>query len=407
VSLNPPRDNSRDLALIVSAAEQLLASTWQRSVRLSDPTALTDPDRRNVVIRCRVESDHGPASVVIKQVVAADFDPDDSKSWDVRRFFNDWCGNAFLSSLGKGAVLSPRFYAGERLAGYFVLEDLGPHHSLVEPLLEGKSENAAAAVRAFGRVLGRLHVSTIGRAAAFARMKGALVTADADPATAMSACAEYASQLERVCPRLNVTLDAGFFAEWDSVAQALAEPGPFLAYIHGDPCPDNVFCTEDGMRLIDFEFGRYGHALLDAAYARMMFPTCWCAGSLPRSLVREMETDYRAELGTQCREAQDDRMFGVALAMASAFWALTTLARSLPGALDGDPQWGIATLRPRIVGRLEAFIQAADEFRTLPALGGTASRCLDQLAARWPETRPLPLYPAWSKDSPSSAHPAG
>ena len=61
----------------------------------------------------------------------------------------------------------------------------------------------------------------------------------------------------------------------------MENPGPFHAYIHGDPCPDNVFFIDGEMLLIDFEFGRFGHALRDALYGRMPFPTCWCCNRLP------------------------------------------------------------------------------------------------------------------------------
>ena len=63
------------------------------------------------------------------------------------------------------------------------------------------------------------------------------------------------------------------------------------ALVHGDPCPDNVLFAADGRAvLIDFEFARPSHALFDAAYWRMGFPTCWCAGTIPT------EVEHRIDL---------------------------------------------------------------------------------------------------------------
>jgi hypothetical protein len=149
------------------------------------------------------------------------------------------------------------------------------------------------------------------------------------------------------------------------------------------------------MRLIDFEFGRFGHALLDGIYGRMMFPTCWCANRLPGGLVTQMESVYRAELAAGCPEAEDDHVFETALVHACAFWVVNTLGRHLEGALGEDRPWGIATMRPRLLARLEAFIATAAEFDQLPAVRGTASRLLEVLEKRWPEAPQLPLYPAF------------
>lgn len=179
------------------------------------------------------------------------------------------------------------------------------------------------------------------------------------------------------------------------VIRTVESPGPFLAYIHGDPCPDNVFFLGEQVRLIDFEFGRFGHALLDATYGRMMFPTCWCANRLPRAVVAQMEAAYRAALVRGCPEAQEDRVFETSLVSVCAFWVLNTLSWQLAGALQGDRTWGIATVRSRFLALLEAFIATAEEFDHLPAMRGTASRVLEVLRNRWPETQPLPLYPAF------------
>ena len=110
-----------------------------------------------------------------------------------------------------------------------------------------------------------------------------------------------------------------------------------------------------------------------------------------------METAYRTELVKGCPEAQDDRTFETALVTACGFWLMSTLSRHLGNAMEADRTWGIATMRQRVLARLEAFIATAETFDQLPALRGTASSLLEMLQAAWPETPPLPLYPSFQR----------
>jgi hypothetical protein len=393
-----PSGPESDFAPIVAAAERVLSRTWSQPVRLVETAPLTEKDRRNVVLRCRSLSANTPSSVIIKHVVADNYDPENTTSWDVRRVFSDWAGAAFLSTLPGIPCSGPRFYAGDRAFGFFVMEDLGPHRSLVTPLLEGTAASATTALRTFATALGRLHATTIGHSADFERLCQALHHPGAVSDPAGTAFSEQATRLQDACEVLGVRAEAGFRQELETVRETLMNPGPFRAYIHGDPCPDNVFFTEEQLRLIDFEFGCLSHALLDGAYGRMMFPTFWCANRLPRTLLTQMESWYRAELAAGCPEAEDDRVFEPDLLHACASWVVNTLGRHLEGALREDRPWGIATMRPRLLARLEAFIATAEEFDQLPAVRGTASRLLEVLDKRWPEISPLPLYPAFRKE---------
>ena len=89
----------------------------------------------------------------------------------------------------------------------------------------------------------------------------------------------------------------------------LENPGPWLALIHGDPCPDNAVIVGNGVRLIDYESARPAHALIDGIYLRMGFPTCWCAGQIPSSVVERIESVYRTEIGKSIPIALDARAF--------------------------------------------------------------------------------------------------
>ena len=108
-----------------------------------------------------------------------------------------------------------------------------------------------------------------------------------------------------------------------------------------------------------------------------------------------MEAVYRAELVNGCSHAQEDRIFERAVVEACGFWLFNTLSRHLDGALEADHTWGIATMRQRLLARLEAFVGVAEELNQLPGLRGIAGRVLQALGKLWPGTDPLPLYPAF------------
>src|SRR5688572_29362579 len=93
----PPAEYHGNSAPIVAAAEQVLTRALGEPVRLGDVTPLTEQGRRNVVLRCRNLSGGTPSSVIVKYAVTDDYDPNNTTSWDVTRFFCDWAGAAFLS----------------------------------------------------------------------------------------------------------------------------------------------------------------------------------------------------------------------------------------------------------------------------------------------------------------------
>jgi hypothetical protein len=392
-------DDPHVFAPLVAAAERILSQVSGSQIRLGDVTRLTRQGRRNVILRCHNLSGHWSPSFIIKKVDVATYNPSDTHSWDVRRLISDWAGVQFLSTIPSALPYSPRCYGGDYEGGFVILEDLGPHRSLVDPLLAADAVRAEDALLTFAARLGQLHAATIGQSAVFARCFQAINPHAVPFAHEVEGLATRVSQFQTGLERLAVRPEARLPQDLARLITALAEPGPFRAYIHADPCPDNVFFTEGHVRLIDFEFGRFGHALLDGTYGRMLFPTCWCAHRLPSALVARMEAVYRAALVQGCPAAQEDRVFDTALVRVCGFWLVETVVRHLEEALGADRAWGIATIRSRLLSRLEAFIATADVLHQLEALRGTAHRVLEVLRKRWPDVDPLPLYPAFHQGS--------
>ena len=67
-------------------------------------------------------------------------------------------------------LIVPAFTGGDYFMGLFILEDLGDHRSLVEPLLKEDAASAERALLRFSARLGAVHAATIGHSAQFERL---------------------------------------------------------------------------------------------------------------------------------------------------------------------------------------------------------------------------------------------
>ena len=386
-------------APIIDAAAQLLSQQAGVSVQLTNVECISEEDRRNRLLRVGVENPPVglPASLIIKQVVAQAYNPDQINSEDTQRFFRDWAGAEFLSSLPGDPAHGPRFYGGDRQLGFIILEDLGAEQrSLVEPLLEGNAASAEAALIRYMTRLGKLHADTIGKAAEFQTL-----LQQANPAWVGEPVMQGEPPLgiphfTEILTEFGLPVEAGLLNELEGMYERVEQPGAFSTFLHTDLCPDNMFFIGDDVRLFDFEGARFGHALIDATYARILFPTCWCCNRVPQPVVVKVEAAYRAELIRGCPAAADDRLFTQALGDVCGFAMLEWLRwlQLVPTAQE-DHQWGLASLRTRVLARLEAFINTATEFDLLPHLCQVAEQLLATLQTRWPEVEPMPYYPAF------------
>ncbi len=383
----------KSFAPIIAAAERLLSNELGREIQLTKVERLSKKGRRNLLLRCHCLSDSGlPSSLIIKKVAANPYDPEDTNSWDTMGFFRDWMGSQFLTTIPSQFNHSPHCYGGNRELGFIILEDVKHLSSLVEPMLGEDRSLAEEILLKYATCLGQLHADTMGKAAEFEElfrtispvMKSARLNADIN-------------KLRAILNNLGIHLETNCLQDLEAITDTVAHPDDFLAYIHADPCPDNVLYTGEILRLIDFETGHFGHALIDATYARMMFPSCWCANRLPHKVVKQMENTYRAILSQHCSAAENDQVFEAALVNICGFWLLNTLMH-LEYALEKDSDWGISTIRQRILARIEAFIATSEEFERLPGLHSTSSQLLILLRERWSDISLMPLYPAFQQE---------
>jgi hypothetical protein len=156
--------------LIVAAAERVLSTAVSNPIQLTRVEFISERGRRNLLLRCHCSSDTGlPSSLIIKKVKANSYNPNNSNSWDTLRFFRDWIGAQFLSTISDQYPHSPRFYGGDRRLGFMILEDVPHHARLVESLLGCDSTSADLSVRhqaerallQYAACLAQLHVEPL------------------------------------------------------------------------------------------------------------------------------------------------------------------------------------------------------------------------------------------------------
>lgn len=300
--------NDPDFEPLRVAAERILSTALGDRIRINRVVCLTETGRRNLLLRCFIDPISSlPSSFILKKV-EGNYNPDDANSKDTRRFFNDWAGSQFLSAIPSRFKHSPRFYGGDRNLGSIVIEDVQHRSSLVEPLLGSDRSCAEWALLQYATCLARLHSDTLGKAAEFQELYRT-VSPNMKPAKASIDIHQHKSMLEN----LGIHPESNWLRDLETIHQTVSNPDKFLAYIHTDACPDNVLDTGSELRLIDFETGFFGHALIDAACGRMMFPSCWCSKGLPDAMIQQMENTYRTILIQHCPVAADDEIFETAL----------------------------------------------------------------------------------------------
>ena len=374
----------------VAIVERILSEAFGGMVRIETEDGLGGSDRSNV-FRCNVllgPSDT-PKSVIVKQALTHGdeiYDPDSTEgpSW---RLFNDWAGSQFLSDFS----VTPSFYGGDREKGLIVIEDLGNGESLDQVLLGSDPVAAEEGLIELAEVLGEMHALTVGKRAEYDFLRDGLSARPKNSTTTE----ELLNGITHVCDAIGITPHQEIRADMQTISAFINRPGPFDAYTHGDPCPDNNLFIDGKMRLLDFEFGSFRHALIDGVYGRIHFPTCWCVNRIPEHVVRKMEDAYRAELVQGCSEAEDDELFYRAVVEACAYW-VTEIFRSLTnGLLEKESEWGISTVRQRALLRFDILAQTTEEFGHLEAIGATAQDMVEKLREFWPDVEEMPYYPAF------------
>jgi hypothetical protein len=263
-----------------------------------------------------------------------------------------------------------------------IMEDLGDGPSLAGALQGDDPLAAELALVAYAEALGRMHAATIGIEPDRYRS----VTWDL---TSLVAAGE---KVRGALASVDVTPPPGVDADLAEVDALLSDPS-FRCLTHGDPCPDNTRLRDGRLLLFDFEDAGTRHAVLDCVFLHLPFPSCWCWAQIPEAVVHKARDAHRATLAPACPAILDDGVYLRAIAAAAAAWVVVHLQYSLPGAIEADRSWGLATTRLRLVTWLDVLAATTAEAAAFPALHTLAVDLAARLRHLWPDLPPVDPYP--------------
>ncbi|MEV0278824.1 aminoglycoside phosphotransferase family protein [Streptomyces sp. NPDC050610] len=235
----------------------------------------------------------------------------------------------------------------------------------------------------------------VGYATALARLHA---TARPDDAAALPRWrgpgqADINSFLE-LAKTLKAPVPLGVSDELQDLVSRLAQ-APGHALLHGDPCPGNDLHTATGVKFIDFEQASLGNGLMELAYPRIGFPTCWCVTSASVPLLERAERAYRAAWRTATGSAPEGD-----LADACTGWLLRGDALVERAHREGadhlarlphqDWEWGTATARQRLAHRLGVVSHMTAAHASLTRVSTLTAEMRHRMLTRWPALRPVP-----------------
>lgn len=395
---------------LIKKAKQLLSAHFNTTIDIESVVFLSEPDRRNIVLRLGLahHSNNAPKTVILKQSLPEK--ENDKEAY--ARFARDWAGLEFASIIQQRSHNAPYFYGGDKQYRFILIEDLGLKHvSLVDSLTASDREKAIRALMRFMKALGSFHAAGFGQTHLYQAILSKIHDENDTQEDALEHILnDLMSRLQSTHKNLGLLLSDECIYEAGTLIESVITPGPFTVLTHGDICPDNVFDHEDNyeLQLIDFEWAFVRNALLDATYLRMSMPTCWCAKAIPATIINELELIYREEISRTIVQAQDDTLYQKAYTEACGFWILQQTLHYIESALEQDrvgpsgpvPESALWKpeenwVRPRILSRLQAFIEVASSNRLLTHLTVMAQAVLFELQKRWPDAKPLEYFPAF------------
>ncbi|HEY3470567.1 MAG TPA: phosphotransferase, partial [Amycolatopsis sp.] len=275
------------VAAAVAAGESVLSRRFGSAITLVAPEDLAGSGPATVV-RARVVSSSFalPRTLVIKHYPErpeAGADP----------FAQEAVSYQLFTALAPDERMCPELLAHDGRDRVLVLEDLGRTPTLEDKLYARDSRAAERALLSWARSLGRLHASTAGREADFnALLRRLGGPAKSEPGDVDELCARVPSVIQE---RLGIPTPDAVRTQ---VAEALEQSrsAGFRAFSPVELSPDNNLVTGEGVRFLDFEYGRVRSALVDAAHLRLPFASWPDALALPAGMSEAMIAAWRAEV---------------------------------------------------------------------------------------------------------------
>ncbi len=366
-----PRAEHLSVASVVSAAERLLTRRTGAAVSLLDPQDLGGSER-TIVLRVRMGDNPFslPRTMVVKKVLDAPQLGQQAGVSTDEAFLREAVSYQFANSLPPGHRPGAVLVAHDVHERVLVLADLGGAQTLAD-LLGGADPVAAQhGLLAWARALGRMHAVTADREGDFdtlLRRTGKPMLNDPMDTPARQAIAEVPGALQDV---LGVSTCRQVVDRADRCTRLLGSRA-LRAFSPADLCPDNALVTADGVQFLDYEWGGFRDITLDATYALVPFPGCWCCPDITADHAELMVQAWRSEVVGVWPQLADDDVLRTRMFDAHLLWVWTSTYWFLPGrAVRREPSSAhpLATTPGRALAirwsRLAASASAAGEEAT-------------------------------------------
>ena len=231
---------------------------------------------RHLVLGCELthKPNNAPRTAIVKCAQQHENDIQVGGFISSDMLLNEWTSLKFLGDLDTETTFAPNVICGDIDSRLIVTEGIANAERLVEPILGEDSDKAEQSLISFARFLGKMHATTAGKSQDFERHLSNVGEPGPNDGEHRR---RILAHLKWVLDHLELSPTPSFHDEVEHVLDAMLNTGPFLSFVHGDPCPDNVLISGSGIRLIDFENAGFKHALIEGVYGRLMFPSCWCA----------------------------------------------------------------------------------------------------------------------------------
>jgi hypothetical protein len=354
----------QELELLLADSARALSASWGRPVLLTHPEMLRTQSR-SLVVRARVMGGGQVRSIVLKRFRDAPVCG-----------LDDWAGLVFLQQRGMRFV--PRFLAGSEEARLFVMEDVGRGQSLEDLLRGGDASAASRALLATTRLTSVMHIRTLSAQSDYDSVRQAIAPRHERVRIENARyLLDHAGRLRRWLAEVDVQEHPGTQKDLEQIARELADPGPFLAFTHGDLAPGNVLFTHQGPLLLDFEYAGMRHSLYDALMWLLTLP-------LPDELISRADLLYRGSLSQACYAAQVDSEYLRARSLVAASRTVNLFQWISPKALEREREWapGLSE-RAALLRHLERLRAVLEPLDPVPALSRTLSSLEARLRERW------------------------
>jgi hypothetical protein len=345
-------------AALHEGISDLLHSLWGNDTRIESYDLLS---RRSAsVARVRLSGPEpalAPATVVVKHVAAEDF-PLAEPARSNPEFAEEQLAQRFLREIGLEGGLKPALLAWDR-RGITILEDLGERNYT-------RPRTYEELIPLLSDALARLHAGSSDRFDTYLRMRHEAGLGEVSDDTRRYGAVAQARRFEKGRAFVLEQRPSGrraLEAEIDSVRSQIDEPGSFRAFIHDDLAnARQTFEVGDSLYLLDFEYSRYSHCLLDLCKPMIgkfeinldTNTYVWTCPNFPL----ELASTYRRHLDNSYGWRFSDHLWEEGLSVALIYTALTLIGRLVElepeVLLFGSIQQNINGILFRLAGLLQS-----------------------------------------------------